>query len=100
MHSFYECWQMQCCGRPFSVGDDVEWTAIVMHRKHPKLNIFIDFEEEYHCSEQIRNEGYVENKGRHFNCVKAKDNKSLTFRVLYLEQIISNDTRRVFRNVG
>lgn len=52
---------MQCCGRPFSVGDDVEWTVIVMHRKYPKLNIFIDFEEKYHCSEQIRNKRHVEN---------------------------------------
>lgn len=22
---FYECWQMQCCGVPFSVGDVVKW---------------------------------------------------------------------------
>ncbi|TAL43391.1 MAG: hypothetical protein EPN91_06545 [Salinibacterium sp.] len=25
---FYEEWQMQCCGTPFSVGDSVSWTAI------------------------------------------------------------------------
>ena len=25
---FYECWQMQCCGIPFSVGDAVKWLVI------------------------------------------------------------------------
>lgn len=25
---YYEAWQMDCCGTPFSVGDDVEWSCI------------------------------------------------------------------------
>lgn len=25
---FYECWQMQCCGDPFKIGDTVKWTVV------------------------------------------------------------------------
>lgn len=25
---FYECWQMECCGKPFSKGDTVKWLVL------------------------------------------------------------------------
>lgn len=25
----YECWQMECCGKPFSKGDTVKWLVLV-----------------------------------------------------------------------
>ncbi|MGW1000970.1 DUF6578 domain-containing protein [Streptomyces sp. NPDC002520] len=28
MRVFYEDWQMECCGRPFSVGDEVGWPLV------------------------------------------------------------------------
>lgn len=26
---YYECWQMECCGTPFSVGDTVKWFVMI-----------------------------------------------------------------------
>ena len=45
---YYEDWQLQCCGDPFSVGDDIEQTAIAKHYKLPKHDVDIDFMEEHH----------------------------------------------------
>lgn len=28
-HVFYEDWQMECCGTPFSVGDEVGWPLLL-----------------------------------------------------------------------
>ena len=28
---FYQSWQMQCCGVPFRVGDNVTWTVLEAH---------------------------------------------------------------------
>ena len=25
---FYEDWQMDCCGDPFAIGDDVNWVCV------------------------------------------------------------------------
>ncbi|MFD7243647.1 DUF6578 domain-containing protein [Streptomyces massasporeus] len=29
-HVFYEDWQMECCGTPFSVGDEVSWPLLLV----------------------------------------------------------------------
>ncbi|MFF7734979.1 DUF6578 domain-containing protein [Streptomyces sp. NPDC007984] len=29
-HVFYEDWQMECCGTPFSVGDEVSWPLLLL----------------------------------------------------------------------
>ncbi|KUO23072.1 DUF6578 domain-containing protein [Streptomyces dysideae] len=29
-HVFYEDWQMECCGTPFSVGDEVSWPMMIV----------------------------------------------------------------------
>lgn len=44
---YYESWQMQCCGDPFSVGEKVEWTC---HKSDIKLahGIILDFDEDHH----------------------------------------------------
>lgn len=32
-HVFYEDWQMECCGTPFSVGDEVGWPLLLSERE-------------------------------------------------------------------
>ena len=44
---YYESWQLQCCGDPFSVGDKVEWTGILSQYQNAH-GIIIDFDEEHH----------------------------------------------------
>ena len=29
---FYELWQMECCGKPFKIGDSIEWYVISTDR--------------------------------------------------------------------
>ena len=45
---YYESWQMQCCGTPFSVGDKVEWTCVVPENPMKVQGLVLDFEEEHH----------------------------------------------------
>lgn len=45
---FYESWQLQCCGVPFSVGDKVDWTCIMPQEYKNAHGIILDFEEEHH----------------------------------------------------
>lgn len=37
---FYECWQMECCGTTFTIGDRVKW--LVMRPEYFKAPIDID----------------------------------------------------------
>lgn len=45
---YYESWQIQCCGDPFSVGDMVDWTCIMPSGYKNAHGIIIDFEENHH----------------------------------------------------
>lgn len=45
---YYESWQLQCCGVPFSVGDKVDWTCIMPQEYKNAHGIILDFEEEHH----------------------------------------------------
>lgn len=45
---FYQSWQMQCCGTPFSVGDKVKWGCVVPENAVRKDGSVLDFEEEHH----------------------------------------------------
>lgn len=45
---YYESWQIQCCGDPFSVGDKVKWTCIIPENYKNAHGTIIDFEEEHH----------------------------------------------------
>ena len=45
---YYESWQLQCCGAPFSIGDKVEWTCIMPTGYKNAHGIVLDFEEEHH----------------------------------------------------
>ena len=45
---YYESWQLQCCGDPFSVGDKVEWDCKIPSDYKNAHGIIIDFEEEHH----------------------------------------------------
>ena len=45
---YYESWQIQCCGDPFSVGDKVDWTCIMPSGYKNAHGIITDFEENHH----------------------------------------------------
>lgn len=45
---YYESWQIQCCGEPFSVGDKIEWTCRMPYETKNAHGVIIDFEEEHH----------------------------------------------------
>lgn len=44
---FYECWQMECCGTPFAIGDTIKW--LVMETE--QLNIPVDVGKINYCYE-------------------------------------------------
>lgn len=48
---YYESWQIQCCGKPFSVGDEVEWTIDISKSFRNAHGTLIDFEEEHHIGQ-------------------------------------------------
>lgn len=47
---FYQSWQMQCCGTPFSVGDKVKWDCVVPENDVRKDGFVLDFYEEHHLT--------------------------------------------------
>ena len=50
---FYACWQMECCGDPFAVGDWIEWTVV----KAENLSSTVDLGNVDYCYEAHSNEG-------------------------------------------
>ncbi|WP_324612434.1 DUF6578 domain-containing protein [Massiliimalia timonensis] len=49
---FYECWQMECCGTPFSIGDRVKWLVTKPEYFKSPIDIGkIDYLYEAHSSE-------------------------------------------------
>ena len=45
---YYDAWQMQCCGKPFAVGEKVEWRGFYPSKKRNMKGNIIDFDEEHH----------------------------------------------------
>jgi len=45
---YYDSWQLQCCGEPFSVGEKVEWTCKMPEGFKNAHGVIIDFEEDHH----------------------------------------------------
>ena len=45
---YYESWQLQCCGDPFSVGEKVEWTCTEPGESKDAHGFPLDFVEEHH----------------------------------------------------
>ncbi|MBR0023016.1 MAG: hypothetical protein IJP59_00230 [Muribaculaceae bacterium] len=45
---YYESWQIQCCGEPFSVGDKVDWTGFSPSLNKNAHGIVLDFDEEHY----------------------------------------------------
>ena len=56
---YYESWQIQCCGSPFSVGDKIEWTCFMPLDYKNAHGIIIDFEENHHGNSSHRITGTV-----------------------------------------
>lgn len=57
---FYESWQIQCCGDPFSVGDRVEWTGVTPYEYPVADGVIIDFVEDHHDAAFLSIKGTVE----------------------------------------
>ena len=52
MNVFYESWQIQCCGKPFKIGDRVRWSCVLPADKEKTIcGHKIDFNEEHHGNE-------------------------------------------------
>ena len=45
---YYESWQLQCCGDPFSVGERVEWTCAKPGKFNNIYGVTWDFVEDHH----------------------------------------------------
>ena len=56
---YYDSWQMQCCGKPFSVGEKIKWTCTIPKRYGNAHGTIIDFYEEHHCKETHEISGTV-----------------------------------------
>lgn len=48
---YYESWQLQCCGDPFSVGERVEWTCTKPGKFKEAHGVKLDFVEEHHIGD-------------------------------------------------
>lgn len=48
---FYESWQIQCCGKPFKIGDRVRWSCVYTNDEKIICGYKIDFNEEHHGDE-------------------------------------------------
>ncbi len=49
---FYDCWQMECCGKKFSVGDTVKWLIYKAERLNTPVDVGrIDYCYEAHSSD-------------------------------------------------
>ncbi len=45
----YESWQMECCGKPFAVGEKISWSGFVFKRFGNAHGFIIDFYEDHHA---------------------------------------------------
>ena len=51
MNIYYEAWQIQCCGKPFKIGDRVRWSCVLPKEEKYACGHKIDFYEEHHGDE-------------------------------------------------
>ena len=76
---FYECWQMECCGIPFSVGDSVKWTvcrSLGMNTSVKEADIEYCYEAHSETvSGLLFMEGIVETLDILYECYELSDDK-------------------------
>lgn len=82
---YYDSWQLQCCGEPFSVGDKVTWTCDAPGRPTTAHGTIIDFHEEHHHGYTHRITGVVTKIEKEMSDTPKKEkvthyNKVLTFK--------------------
>lgn len=59
---YYECWQMDCCGDPFAVGDWIEWTVVKAENLSSIVDLGkVDYFYEAHDEAFFSLQGKVEN---------------------------------------
>lgn len=60
---YYDVWQMMCCGDPFTVGEEVEWSVFMRKRRSDQEDLRIDFfvDRHYHSTDgMLKLRGKVE----------------------------------------
>lgn len=55
----YSAWQIQCCGKPFKLGDRVRWSGVRPNITDVICGHKIDFNEEHHGRETLTIEGTI-----------------------------------------
>lgn len=84
---FYECWQMECCGTPFKVGDLVKWLVYKTERLNTPVDVgVIDYCYEKHSSD--------------WTSLFVLEGKVEEIKVLYQKYAPSNDNDRYLVPVG
>lgn len=56
---YYEAWQIQCCGKPFKIGDRVRWSCTIPKDEQIACEHKIDFCEEHHLDQTHTIEGTI-----------------------------------------
>ena len=89
---YYESWQMQCCGDPFSVGDEVQWTCLVPTHPGAASGRIVDFYEDHHKDFTHKIIGTVSNIVSQFSD-SDKDKKIISYESewIYEKEIINAD---------
>lgn len=79
---FYESWQMECCGTPFSIGDTVKWLVY----KAEKLNTPVDVGEIHYCYEAHSSD---------WQNIFVLEGKVETIKILYQKYVPSANNSRL-----
>lgn len=57
LRAWYEDWQMECCGTPFSVGDEISWKLETMDGDHVARGGWQDEQRTYGALSWVENHG-------------------------------------------
>ena len=97
---FYDAWQMQCCGEPFSVGDEVSWTCVVPVHPGVASGRIVDFYEDHHKDFSHKIKGMVSNIVSQFSdSDKGKKKISYDSEWIYEKEITNADGWNCGRDV-
>ena len=97
---FYNTWQMQCCGEPFSVGDEVQWTCFVPTHPGVASGRIVDFYEDHHKDFTHKIKGTVSNIVSQFSdSDKGKKSISYDTEWIYENEVTNADGWNCGRDV-
>ncbi len=85
---FYECWQMECCGKPFAVGDNIKWLVKITAQP---LNTPVDIGNIDYCYEAHSSD---------WQNIFVLEGKVKKIQILYERYAPSADNPRLLAAVG